>query len=441
MSTTDRRSHATLTAQPLPIQTTATRTTPRRTNDDAARSAPNPPRAPSLDCRSPPGRHRQPDHEGRTTVSEVYDVAVVGAGAMGSAAAWALSKSGRSVVALEQFPLGHDKGGSHGATRIFRMGSEQSHYVDLVERARALWAQLESETGSTLLTTIGALEHGMSPSSTAEFSQFLTAQGVDNEVLAAEAAAERWSGMVFSGPVLYQAGSGILHADRVVSGLQRVAAAHGAEFRPETRVQQILVSEGSPVVVETDGGEVRADRVIVTVGSWAEKLLAGLVALPSIRVTQEQPRLFAARDSSVSIDEWPCFVHWRGGDGEFDSFEGYGLYEAGAGYKVGLHRSGRDIDPDARDFAPEPRRDAALHDYLRQWFPGLDPERSTPISCIYDNSPRGDFVIDRFGPVSVATGFSGEGFKFVPVVGELLRDLALGVEEPREFFTAAHHLR
>jgi sarcosine oxidase len=134
-------------------------------------------------------------------------------------------------------------------------------------------------------------------------------------------------------------------------------------------------------------------------------------------------------------------VHWRDDDGEWGEYESYGLYEAGAGVKVGLHASGPPVDPDDRDFAPEPSRDDALRTYVREWFPGLDPERSTPISCVYDNTENGDFVIDRLGPIVVATGFNGEGFKFVPLIGELLRDLVLDVADPPAMFALDRHRR
>jgi sarcosine oxidase len=368
----------------------------------------------------------------------VYDVAIVGAGAMGSAAAWALAKAGRDIVVLEQFQLGHASGGSHGATRIYRVGTEQVHYLEMAVQARTLWGQLASETGSDLLTVTGAVEHGMSEATAEAFARQLQAHGIDHELIDAAAASERWPGMRFEGPVLHQPGGGIIHADRVVSGLQRLAAQHGATIRASTRVDRLdLADRGSYVVLETAAGAVRAERVVVAVGPWAAKVLGDMVALPTITVTQEQPRLF---EPDHSLHEWPCFVHWRHDGGEWGRHESYGLLEAGAGVKVGLHASGPVVDPDRRDFRPEPLRDETLRDYVREWFPGLDPDRSIPISCLYDNTDNGDFVIDRFGPITVATGFNGEGFKFVPFVGELVRDLALDVADPPPMFTVARHL-
>ena len=283
----------------------------------------------------------------------------------------------------------------------------------------------------------GAVEHGIDTDQANAFSAILRDRGIGHEVLDPASAAERWPGMRFDGPVLHQFGGGILHADRTVAGLQRLAAEYGAEFRAGTRVDRLSLSAaGDEVTVDTAGEQIRARQVVVTVGSWAAKLLDGIVDLPTITVTQEQPRIFEPLDAAH---------HGRASStgvtraARSATFESYGLLESGVGIKVGLHASGPVIDPDRRDFTAEPARDATLHDYVRRWFPGLDPERSTEISCIYDNTDNGDFVIDRFGPVTFATGFNGEGFKFVPLIGQLLRDVVLDAADPPQMFTLARH--
>ncbi len=134
--------------------------------------------------------------------------------------------------------------------------------------------------------------------------------------------------------------------------------------------------------------------------------------LPPLRVTQEQPAHFAP----LRDDEWPSFVHHR--DNEFGV---YGLATPGEGIKVGFHGLGPVVDPDERDFRPEPGQLKTLRDYAREWLPGVDPDAYTPISCTYTTTPTSDFVLDRVGPVVVAAGFSGHGFKFVPAVGRVLR--------------------
>ncbi|MFD1934423.1 FAD-dependent oxidoreductase [Nonomuraea mangrovi] len=373
---------------------------------------------------------------------ETHDVVVIGAGAMGSAASRALAAAGRQVVTLEKYGLGHDRGGSHGGTRLFRLAVDDEDYALRAALAGRLWAELEGESGERLLEPTGGVDHGVGERTAEEFRSLFARHGLPHEVLEPGQAAERWPGMRFETPVLYQPGSGRLLADRAVAVIQRLAREHGAEFRPHCPVTSLrVVRHGDGVAdglveMDTPGGAVRARQVVVTAGPWAPGLLDGHVDLPDIVVTQEQPRFFAPREGA---DPWPSFVHWRQGTDPLSAAGAYGLFEQGSGVKVGLHGTGPVVDPDTRDFAPEARADAALLDYVRDWFPGLDADDSTPISCLYDNTARDTFVIDRRGPVSVATGFCGQGFKFVPLVARHLTDLVTGEgRAPDSYRLAAH---
>lgn len=349
-----------------------------------------------------------------------YDVAVVGAGAMGSAAARALATAGREVVVLEQYELGHVRGGSHGGTRLFRPAADNAEVAQLTEQARGLWHALEDESGETLFEVTGGVDHGVDDA-TIETFRALHPTG---DVLTPSEARERWPGMRFETSVLYQPGSGRLYADRTVAALQRVA---DAEFRELSPVKALKIHDDL-VELDVPGGAVQARQVVVTAGPWAPKLLDGLVSLPPFKVTQEQPRFFAPVADDL---DWPSFVHGRKAS--------YGLLEPGSGVKVGLHATGPVVDPDTRDFAVEPESDAVLLRYVEKWFPGLDASRSTAISCLYDNTPTDNFVIDRVGPITVAAGFCGQGFKFVPLIGELVRGLVTGeASVPSRFRLSSH---
>ncbi|GAA0926717.1 hypothetical protein GCM10009554_07120 [Kribbella koreensis] len=347
---------------------------------------------------------------------QTYDVVVIGAGAMGSAAARALAVAGREVLVLEQYELGHDRGGSHGGTRLFRLAIDDEGELLRAARSRELWHELESATGVQMLDLVGGVDHGMSEAQVSESASLLGRHGVEHEVLTAEAAGERWPGMRFDGSVLYQPGSGRALAAQALGAIRESAVALGVEFRGGCAAHVVRVV-GDGVEVETEAGVVRAGQVVVTAGAWTDRLLAGVLEVPAIAVSQEQPRFFAARDESA---EWPVFVHRR------EETPAYGVFEEGRGVKVGLHATGPVISLDQRDFQVEPTRDAALVEYVREWFPGVDVARSEAISCLYDNTVRGDFVIDRRGPISVAAGFHGEGFKFVPLVARYLTDLVTG---------------
>ncbi|MFI5712109.1 FAD-dependent oxidoreductase [Kribbella sp. NPDC051620] len=347
---------------------------------------------------------------------QTFDVVVIGAGAMGSAAARALAVAGREVLVLEQYELGHVRGGSHGGTRLFRLAIDDEGELLRAARSRELWHELESATGVQMLDLVGGVDHGLSEQQVLESAELLGRHGVEHEVLTPEAAGERWPGMRFDGRVLYQPGSGRALAAQALAAIRESAVALGVEFRDGCAAHVVRVV-GDGVEVETGAGVVRAGQLVVTAGPWTGRVLDGVVEVPAIVASQEQPRFFAALDESV---EWPVFVHRRA------ATPAYGVFEEGRGVKVGLHATGPVISLDERDFEVEPTRDAALIGYVREWFPGVDVARSEAISCLYDNTVRGDFVIDRRGPISVAAGFHGEGFKFVPLVARYLTDLVTG---------------
>nr|WP_263864025.1 FAD-dependent oxidoreductase [Candidatus Frankia nodulisporulans] len=224
-------------------------------------------------------------------------------------------------------------------------------------------------------------------------------------------------------------------------------ARHGAEVRHETPVRALTVRGDDAVEIHTHDDVYLARRVVAAAGAWTTTLLDGLVALPTLRVTQEQPAYFAPlipsrtdrTDGADGADPWPSFVHLFGaGTREFDAFHGgvYGLHTPGQGVKVGFHGSGPVVDPDQRDFAAEPTQLAALREYVRQWLPGVNPDVCHPISCTYTTTPDSHFVLDRHGPVVVAAGFSGHGFKFVPAIGAVLAELALDGTRPDSRFAA-----
>lgn len=346
---------------------------------------------------------------------------------MGSAAAWQLAGRGYDVLLLERFAPGHALGASHGTSRIFRTSYADPTYVRLAQEAEVLWRAVEAETSTSLLTTTGGVDHGVGPQAPA-IAATLESLGVEHDWLSADEATERWPGLRFETPALHHPGSGRLHADRSVAALQAAAVAHGAEVRHETEVVAIDVVDRDEVVVRTTSEEIRARRAVVAAGAWAADLLSELAPLPPIRVTQEQPAHFAP----VADVGWPSFTHQPPPD-ESPYGGVYGLSSGSEGVKVGFHGVGPEVHPDRRDFAPEPRQLAALQAYVRRWLPGVDADRLDPISCTYATTPDSHFVLDRTGPVVVAAGFSGHGFKFVPAIGRVLADLVAGERAPELF--------
>jgi sarcosine oxidase len=351
---------------------------------------------------------------------ERVDVVVIGAGAMGSATAWWLARRGRSVAVLEQFEQGHARGSSHGGTRIFRFAYPEPDYVRMAQAALPLWRELEDDAGRTLLETTGAVDHG-DPVSIAATAAALAACGARHELLTVAEAADRWPHMRFEGDVVFHPDGGRCLAAAAVRALQDRAAAHGADLHFGTGPAR-LTPAGEGVVVTAGEAAWRATAAVVTAGPWLSATLGGIVGLPPVTVTREQIQHFRPRGGADAAT-WPSFIHHR-------RPWVYGLFTAGEGMKVAQHHVGPVVDPDLDDRSPRADLVATASAYVEQWFPGLEPEPIHLARCLYTTTPTEDFVLDRRGPVVVGSPCSGHGFKFTPLVGRILADLAEGGPGP-----------
>lgn len=368
-----------------------------------------------------------------------YDQIVIGAGVVGAATARSLVEAGSSVLLLEAFDRGHDRGSSHGASRIFRHGYADSDYVELTVRALDSWRELESQSGARILEQTGAIDFGDSDQVDA-IEAAMAEAGLSTERLTAEAATARWPGFHFDSDVLFSPGGGRLRADVAIEALLDAAERAGAELRFESSVESIELTE-SGVAIIANGRCIEAGGVVIAAGAWTPGLIGGWLAeqgspLPAVRVSEEQPAHFPERPAANgNAWKWPSFVHHRAASATGVKLSSvYGLLAPGEGMKVGLHGTGGEVDPARRDRAIDPERLQALIAYVAEWVPGVDASVPTPLSCIYDTTATEDFVLDRVGPITVATGFSGHGFKFGPVLGELLAGLALhGTPAPERF--------
>ena len=359
----------------------------------------------------------------------LLDTVVIGGGAMGSATAWALATRGREVTLLEQFAPAHTFGASHGSTRNLNLGYFDPVYVSMLSESLELWELLGAQSGQAQVTRTGIVNHG-APEEQGRVLAALSAAGIRAEELSAAQATERWNGIRFAGPALHMPDGGQLNPDVALPSFQRVATAHGARIRHGVQVVELKILGDNQVrlVMESAAGTetVDARTVVVTAGAWTGYLLPCSVRLPALRVTQEQPLHFAPRDTETL---WPGFNHTLvpGTPGFENAYSPvYGMLTPGEGIKAGWHGTGAVTHPYARSFASEPKQLHALQDYARVSLPGVDADSYTEISCTYTNTPDEDFILDRIGPIVVGAGFSGHGFKFTPVIGRILADLADG---------------
>lgn len=352
---------------------------------------------------------------------------VVGAGGMGAATAWQLAKRGRSVVLLEQFEHLHRWGSSHGQTRIFRVSYRDPRYTELATASIPLWRELEADSNASLLEQSGQLDHG-SPQAVDEVIESLRLNGYPVEVLAPAEAHERWPSMNFDTKVAYSPDGGRVFAERTVDAAVRSAVHHGAVFREQTPVEQIEV-RGDRAMVHASGHTWDAGSVVVTAGAWLPHVVDGLIALPSLTITHQQPVHFAIRDGF----SFPSYLHHQA-SGSALNFAAYGLESPGEGVKLGLEGTVRPVDLEARSLEPDPSVTREAQEYAERWLPGADAANVSAATCLFTETTDGHFILDKVGPVVVCSPCSGHGFKFVPMIGAIAADLAIGIDHDREYW-------
>ena len=355
-----------------------------------------------------------------------FDVAVVGLGATGSAALHHLARRGARAVGIEQFAPGHDRGSSHGETRIIRLGYfEHPSYVPLVRAAIPLWRALERESGEALLDVTGIIEIG-APASELVAGTLRSAREHElrHEVLDAAAVMRRFP--AFRVPVdfigVLQPEGGILAAEAAVRAQVACARAAGAEVRCDETVRGVEPHAGG-VRITTDRGTIDAGQAIVAAGPWIKALLP-TIAVP-IRVTRQVLGWFEPTDAALfTRNRCPVFLI----ETQVGIFYGFP-----AGPKPGIkfakhHHADEAVDP-AGPVRPADRADEALlRDAIAVHLPAANGRLLDATTCLYTMAPDGDFIIDRLPsapPIIVASPCSGHGFKFAPVIGEILADLAV----------------
>ena len=323
-------------------------------------------------------------------------VAVIGAGVMGLATGWALRRRGHEPVVYEQFHVGHDRGSSHGRSRIFRLAYAEDDYVRLAQEALGLWRELESETGQTVLELHGLVEVVRTLEESTAHT--LDRCGVAWERLERDEAERRYPIRVPEESfAVVQPEAGIARADKAL-------AAFAAELD---------VREGTRVRPEDLDG----DAVVVTAGSWVNELLED--PLP-VKTTRETVCYFRPERGRPI----PSVVSFKPDRHTHDM---YSLYDPLHGLKVGAHHAGEEADPNVPGDA-NPHLVERITAWANETYRLEDPEPLAAETCMYTTTADETFILERRGRVVIGSPCSGHGFKFAPAIGERLA--ALAVTEP-----------
>jgi len=351
----------------------------------------------------------------------MYDAIVIGVGGMGAAALAALARRGRRVLGLEQFRIGHDQGSSHGHTRVIRTAYyEHPSYVPLCRQSFAAWRDLELRVNRRLLVDAPCLSIGQSSGELVSGVELAAREhGLAVERLEPSQLRRRFSQFRFDDSYvgMLEEEAGFLYVDHCVRALTDGALAAGAEIRENTPAMDWKADAGG-VSVRTANDILRATRLVITAGPWAAKLLAA-VGVP-LRLMRQV--VFWLDAPGHELPEFPVFMA--------DLPEGcfYGIPATdGRGVKVARHYGAPELfEPEQIERSILLGDELPIREFLRQHLPAADGPREDASVCIYTLTPDRHFVIDRHPEhdnVAVACGFSGHGFKFAPVIGEILADL------------------
>ncbi|MEV4705232.1 N-methyl-L-tryptophan oxidase [Actinoplanes sp. NPDC049316] len=359
-----------------------------------------------------------------------YDVIVAGLGGMGSAAAYHLAARGQRVLGLERFGAAHDRGASHGGSRLTRQSYfESPEYVPLLLRAYELWDALARDSGRDVIRLTGGVMVGRPDSRTVAGSRRSAEQwGLEHEILDAAELRRRFPAMNPRDDevALYESRAGFVRPELTVTAHLGLAARHGADLHFHEPVTRWEPTADGGVRVDTEAGTYTAGRLVVTPGPWAPQVLADL-GLPLVIERQVmywfQP---TAGVGPLLPERFPVYI-WE--DRHGSQVYGFPAVDGPAGgAKIAFFRRGLPTTPETVDREIHPDEIDTMAVRARAHLPDLPGHLVSAATCLYSTTPDEHFVIAGHpgsAAVTVACGFSGHGFKFVPVVGEILADLAL----------------
>ena len=358
-----------------------------------------------------------------------YQCGILGLGAMGSAAAYHLTRRGWDVIGFEQFEFGHSYGSSHGQSRVFRTTYEDPFYVQLAVEALSMWRTLETESEQQLLDLCGLLV--FANQGNPRFSDAvsaLCANGIPHEIINGSKASSRteYLSLPDETMVLFGEQNGYLRADRAVNTMRMKAVEQGALLLDNCKVTDVF-SDDSPRRVATTQGDFQVEQLIVTAGPWLTQVIASL-RIPIV-ITREQKVYFKLIDGTgVGLGRWPVFCDYETGNYGFPSLDNQTI-------KVAADHVGIEVGPNNVNRVVDAQYIKDMASWLNRVAPQCMESFDSGSVCLYSTTPDRDFVLGRHpkeDSIVIAGGFSGHGFKFSVVIGDILADLVIHGDTHRD---------
>jgi len=372
-----------------------------------------------------------------------YDAIVIGVGSMGSATCYYLAQRGHKVLGLEQFDISHDQGSHAGQSRIIRMAyGEDSDYVPLLQRAYANWKSLEEQTKSKVFEKTGLAYFGKPDN---EFMMTVKNSAAKYDIAIAKSGPDKAKDLfpAFKVPndfeIIFEPNAGFLTPERAILLYAQQAIAKGAHIRTRERVKG-WKQQGGKIQVDSSSGTFTCDKLIITAGGWASKVLPSLKV--DLKVTKQMLAWISPKNWDLfSLGKFPC---WILEDPERGSYYGFPILPASQfggpiGLKLAHHFPGELSDPDKVNRNVTAGTEEDIRYALKKYLPLADHDILSLKSCLYTNTKDENFIIDHLPgfekQVTIACGFSGHGFKFTSAIGEVLADMAMKgkTELPIEF--------
>ncbi len=366
--------------------------------------------------------------------NSLFDVIVIGVGSMGSSTCYFLAKQGYKVLGLEQFNSPHQQGSHAGQSRIIRKAYfEHPKYVPLLNSAYENWKDLEEETGTQLYYRTGLVYFGDPSNEMMKgIRQSVSLHNIPLESFDSSSAAKRFP--QFKIPANFEAvfepDAGFITPEKAISLYKEQAVKKGARIHANEKVIEWKKDKDDMVVV-TDKNSYRCSKIVITTGAWASKLIPGIA--DKLKVTRQFVAWIKPKNEiDFGLDNFPC---WMIADDERPgAFYGFpvfppSIFNEPHGLKIAHHNAGEITDPDTvnREVMPQDMED--IKNVLNKYMPGASGSLVAGKTCLYTNTPDENFVIDKLpgfeNRVVIACGFSGHGFKFVSVVGQILADLVI----------------